>query len=164
MVEKKSKGFTLIELLIVIAIIIILAAIVFVALNPLQRFQQARNAKRWADITAVLNAIKIDQIDNGGSYMAAIDPGMTNGIYYEIGTCTAGNADCTDQSSAANCVNLGGLVTDGYLGSIPTDPQNGTAAPAQTGYYLMKSATGIITVGSCEAEGLSVGEKIEASR
>ncbi|MFH0819708.1 MAG: prepilin-type N-terminal cleavage/methylation domain-containing protein [bacterium] len=158
MVEKKSKGFTLIELLIVIAIIIILAAIVFVALNPLQRFQQARNAKRWADITAVLNAIKIDQIDNGGSYMAAIDPGMANGTYHEIGTCASG-ASCTGQAVEAGCVDLAGLVTDGYLGILPTDPQSGTAA--QTGYYLMKSATGIITVGACEAE---AGETIKASR
>jgi len=157
MVEKKSKGFTLIELLIVIAIIIILAAIVFVALNPLQRFQQARNAKRWADITAVLNAVKIDQVDNGGAYMAAITA-LTEGNYYEIGTCTSG-ASCTGQAVEAGCVDLAGLVTDGYLGSIPTDPQSGTAV--QTGYYLMKSATGIITVGACEAE---AGETIKASR
>lgn len=157
MVEKKSKGFTLIELLIVIAIIIILAAIVFVALNPLQRFQQARNAKRWADITAVLNAIKIDQIDNGGSYMAAI-AALTDGNYHEIGACASG-ASCTEKAVEAGCVDLAGLVTDGYLGILPTDPQSGDSA--QTGYYLMKSATGIITVGACEAE---AGETIKASR
>lgn len=157
MVEKKSKGFTLIELLIVIAIIIILAAIVFVALNPLQRFQQARNARRWADITAVLNAVKIDQIDNGGAYMAAITA-LTDGDYHEIGTCASG-ASCTGQVVEVSCVDLAGLVTDGYLGILPTDPQGGTAA--QSGYYLMKSATGIITVGACEAE---AGETIKASR
>lgn len=158
MIKKRSRGFTLIELLIVIAIIIILAAIVFVALNPLQRFQQARNAQRWADATSALNAIKINQVDNGGTYLAAIEA-LTNGTYYEIGTCSIGNADCTAQPAADDCVNLGGLVTEGYLGSIPVDPQSGTAV--NTDYYLVKAANGIITVGACAPE---AGEIIQASR
>lgn len=148
----------MIELLIVIAIIIILAAIVFVALNPIQRFQQARNAQRWSDATALLNAINADKIDNGGSYMPAIGI-LADGAYYEIGTCSAGNARCAAQSGAADCVNLGSLVADGYLGSIPTEQKGGTAV--NTGYYLMKSAAGIITVGACQPE---AGGTIQVSR
>lgn len=165
MVEKKQKGFTLIELLIVIAIIIILAAIVFVALNPLQRFQQARNAQRWADITAMLNAIKIDQVDNQGTYLAVVE-GLVDGTTYEIGTCAAGDATCSG-SGAVDCVNLdplpsgdqNGLVDEGYLGSIPVDPSSGTAANA--GYSLVKDATGIIKITACNPE---AGETISASR
>jgi len=156
MVEKKQKGFTLIELLIVIAIIIILAAIVFVALNPLQRFQDARNAQRWADITAMLNAIKINQVDSQGTYLASVDA-ITAGTTYEIGTCTPGNGDCG--GIATNCVDLAGLVTGGYLGSIPVDPSGGVAA--NTGYSLVKAATGIVTITACNAE---AGKTISASR
>lgn len=39
-----NKGFTLIEILVVIAIIAILATVVFVALDPVTRFADARNA------------------------------------------------------------------------------------------------------------------------
>ncbi len=145
--QKNKKGFTLIELLIVIAIIAILAAVVFVALDPLTRFQNARNSQRWSDVTNILSAIKLDQVDNGGSYLTAIGA-TTAGNYYMIGT-GSGNGACTAQATTGH-VDITGLVTEGYLGSVPTDPSGGTAA--ETGYYLMRASTGIITIGSCEPE------------
>ena len=42
---KRTSGFTLIELLVVITIISILATIVFVSLDPVTRFADARNSK-----------------------------------------------------------------------------------------------------------------------
>ncbi len=42
------------------------------------------------------------------------------------------------------------LVTDGYLGSVPMDPETGTAA--ETDYYLIRNATGTVTVGACDPE------------
>ena len=41
---KNSKGFTVVELLVVIAIVGVLVAILFVALDPEQRLQEARDA------------------------------------------------------------------------------------------------------------------------
>ena len=55
-IRSRLQGFTLIELLIVIGIIAVLAAATFVALNPLTRFQDARDARRRTDISAVLSA------------------------------------------------------------------------------------------------------------
>ena len=145
------KGFTLIELLIVIAIIAILAAVVFVALDPLTRFQDSCDSTRWSDITATLDAIKVDQVDNGGSYVAAVS-GLTADTYYQIGTAAANcDASCTDQTvGQAACADLTALVTEGYLGSVPMDPSSGTAA--ETDYYIMRGATGVITVGACDPE------------
>ncbi len=151
---KNNKGFTLIELLIVIAIIAILAAVVFVALDPLTRFQEARNSTRWSDVTAVLDAIKVDQVDNGGAYVAAVT-GLTNALYYTIGTCaTGGDSGCTAQTTQAACANLTALATEGYLGAIPQDPSTGTAA--ETDYYIQKTAAGVITIGACDPEGSGV--------
>src|SRR3989344_7417247 len=93
-----KAGFTLIELLIVIAIIAILAAVVFVALDPLTRFRDARDSSRWSDITAILSAIKVDQVDNGGSYIAVVS-GLTAGEVYMIGTAVAG---CDDQNASCD--------------------------------------------------------------
>lgn len=155
--EINKEGFTLIELLIVIAIIAIIAAVVFVALNPLKRFQDARDSRRAADISALLSAIKVHQIDNGGSYLSAI-ASTTAGSVYMIGTdtgsCSSYNSYCdTAVTGAATCVDLTGLVTGGYLGSVPISPNgSGSWTAGHSGYTLTRASTGIITVRSCESE------------
>jgi len=154
-----KKGFTLIELLIVIAIIAILAAVVFVALDPLTRFQESRDATRWSDVSSILDASKVDQVDNGGSYVAAIS-GLTAGSYYQVGTVGTGcDSGCTAQTTLGACADLTALVTEGYLGSVPMDPSTGLATI--TDYYIMRAATGILTVGVCDPEG---GSAIEIAR
>ncbi len=161
------RGFTLIELLIVIAIISIIAAVVFVALDPLARFQDSRDAKRWADISGILSAVKIDQVDNGGSYMTNVANMIPNEVYMVTdGVAT----DCTTAAStcdvpvtvADHCVNLAELVTQGYLGTVPLSPKGVYAWDKnKTGYTIEKSSTGILTVRACEAERAT---EIKASR
>ncbi len=147
---QKKGGFTLIELLIVIAIIAILAAAVFVALDPVTRFQESRDARRLGDLNNELNAIVTDQVDNGGAYLAAITA-LTDDLYYTIGTDVAGcDAGCTAKVTQAACANLTGLVTEGYLGSVPMDPSTGTAT--ETDYYISKKANGTIELGACDPE------------
>lgn len=151
----KKRGFTLIELLIVIAIIAILAAIVFVALDPLKRFRDARDSRRFADIAAILSAIRVNQVDNGGNYITAIG-GLTAATNYMIGTNTGGtcitNTPCAVTVTNGNCVDLTELKDDGYLGTVPESPaESGTWGPGKTGYYLVKNANNSITVGACEA-------------
>jgi len=125
----------------------------------LTRFRDARDSRRWSDITSILNAIKIDQVDNGGNYMSAIT-NMASGSVYMIvnGAVSSGcddqNANCdTDVSGDSYCVNLAGLVTDGYLGSIPVGPNGaGSWTSSLSGYTLQRDSNGIITVRSCESE------------
>lgn len=148
---KTNKGFTLIELLIVIAIIAILAAAIFVALDPVTRFQEARDARRYNDLNNVLTAVVTDQVDNGGTYIAAVS-GLTDDLFYTIGTDGAGcDAGCTAQVTQAACADLTGLVTEGYLGSVPMDPSTGAAT--KTDYYISKKANGTVEVGACDPEG-----------
>jgi prepilin-type N-terminal cleavage/methylation domain-containing protein len=167
------RAFTLIELLIVIAIISIIAAVVFVALDPLTRFRDSRDAKRWGDISGILSAIKIDQVDNGGSYMtpvANMNPGQIYMITDGIPTspnCNAGNTSCdipvtTEVSAGDHCVNINELVTQGYLGSVPVSPKGIFAwSKNLSGYTIEKSSTGILTVRACESENAA---EIKASR
>ena len=159
--KHNRQGFTLIELLIVITIIAILASIVFVALDPLTRFQQARNSRRWADASALLSAIKVNQIDNGGFYMATTSNGtsvsnMQTGSFYMVGTATTGcENNCSSLVTGGDgyCVDVSGLVTGGYLGSVPISPNGtGTWDSDTTGYTLKKDTNGIITVQACETE------------
>lgn len=159
---KSEKGFTLLELLIVIVIIAILAAIVIAALDPATRFKDARDARRTADATELLQAIKIDQIDNGGDYLFEIEDLVEDNLYM-IGTATAtcddegvsGSCDVT-ASSDASCVDLSDLVTEGYIGEIPISPAGQVTWDAtKTGYVLTKNANGTITIDACESENTS---------
>jgi prepilin-type N-terminal cleavage/methylation domain-containing protein len=63
---KKRSGFTLIELLIVIAIIAILASIIYVAVDPARRIQEARDAQRWSSVNSILNAYLKYTVDSSG--------------------------------------------------------------------------------------------------
>jgi prepilin-type N-terminal cleavage/methylation domain-containing protein len=151
----RRMGFTLIELLIVIAIIAIIAAVAFVALDPLTRFRDSRDSQRWADINAILTAIKVDQVDNGGSFVAAVS-GTTAATEYLIGTDTSSchTYTCdTAIAATADCVDLSALVTEGYLGSIPLSPNGaGTWTAGHTGYTLTRTATNALTIEACESE------------
>jgi len=169
--KRNLKGFTLIELLIVITIIAILASIVFVALDPLTRFRQARDSRRWADASALLSAIKVNQIDNGGFYLSTTTAAnysvnsMVAGTVYMIGTVNTGcDKTCITSVSGgtSGCVDLSALVTGGYLGSVPISPNGVTTwTSATTGYTLQKDSNGIITVRACEGE---QGTEIKVAR
>ena len=157
-----SAGFTLIELLIVIAIIAILAAVAFVALDPLTRFRTARDSSRWADLSAVLSAIKVNQVDSGGSYITTIT-NMVTGTVYMIGVGTSGcNLTCTTPvASSTACVDLTALVTAGYIGKVPISPDgSGTWTASTTGYTLQRDTSGIVTARACEKENSTVEIKI----
>lgn len=165
---KNNKGFTLVELLIVIAVLAILAGIVMVALNPMARFQDSRNAKRATDVQAILSAIKLHQVDNGGDYHANI-MAMTPNTYYQIGTLTTGcNTECLNPTVTlqASCIDLFSFVDNGYLADIPFDPNATGASFDKSGYFLYKFDSGQMLVGSCHEELGSNSEikPIESSR
>ncbi|KKQ27663.1 MAG: hypothetical protein US42_C0007G0054 [Candidatus Magasanikbacteria bacterium GW2011_GWC2_37_14] len=154
---KNKRGFTLIELLIVIAIMAIIAAVIFVALDPLKRFQDSRDSVRWQQASQILNAIKLYQVDHGGTNLATITD-MTAGATYMMGTDTSGcdhyNAVC-DVSIPGDgyCVDLSDLVSSGYLSSIPVSPNGaGTWDSGHTGYTISTTSTGATFVHSCESE------------
>lgn len=150
MKKKQRKGFTLIELLIVIAIIAILASVVFVAIDPATRFSSARDARRQTDVESIALALSTYQVDNDGSLLPSIDA-LTDGSAYIVGTATSGcNSGCTALTTQAACADISALITSGYLGSVPVDPTDGTAAKSL--YYVVNNATGSVTTGACTPE------------
>src|SRR3990167_5399903 len=65
--KTNCSGFTLIELLVVLAIIAILAAIVFLLTNPQQIVKESRDSIRLNDLTDLEKAIYIALQDNTGN-------------------------------------------------------------------------------------------------
>lgn len=155
--KKLFKGFTLIELIIVIAVIALLAAATFVAINPAKRVGDAQDAQRWQDITAIADAYQAYLADNSGSLPTSTLP-YAAGETLMIATTTVTTADaaaCTATSEAAGTdrfINLSALVTAGYIGQIPQNPSY-SASGQSTLYYLYRESTGRLVIGSCTKYG-----------
>jgi prepilin-type N-terminal cleavage/methylation domain-containing protein len=154
----KKEGFTLIELIIVIAIIAILAAAIFVAVDPARRLHEARNARRASDVSTILDAIKTYQVDNDGEHYSEVENAVEdkyhlisrNVIICET-TCPAVQ-DSIEGST--DCVDLRDMGSN-YLSAVPIDPQSGEGD--FTDYYLIKDTNGAITIGACNPEGEGPG-------
>jgi len=144
--------------LIVIGIIVFLASAIFIAVDPAKRFAEARNARRWTDVSAVLEAVLTYAVDRGGTLPAGID--NISATSQVLGTNATGcDSGCTAKTTVAACLDMTADLVDEYLSAIPKDPLTGTTG--FTDYYLNKTAKGRIEVGACDPE---LGATIFVSR
>jgi len=161
MKHPSRSGFTLIELIIVIAIVSVLAAVVFVSVDPARRLHAANNSTRWSDVTAILDAVKHHQADNKGAFPPTptiIDPDPATVQIVGSGASVICATACTGQSVVpTNCATSGlGFDLRSYLKKVPRDPVSGistTLSNFNSRYYINKDQYGILSVGACDAEG-----------
>ncbi len=141
----KTKGFTLIEILLVIGIIAVLATVVIVALNPAQRFADARDSRRLSDIQSILSAVQQYIVDNQGTLPSGLDT-----TEKQIGTNTSG-CELTEGACSANtsyCLDLSTSLAP-YLKSLPYDPGDGSEGA--TRYTIAVNSNNIVTVTACDS-------------
>ena len=167
MLKKYRDGFTLIEILVVIAILSIIAVVVFVALNPTQRFADARDSRRVNDVSNLLTAIHECIVDSDGdvsactggitagqTYLVAFDP---DGAGVGVPPVTGCDDVCTGVTDDNNCVAMDTATTlETYLKTLPVDPQGTRAASGHTEYTVNIDANNLVTIDACNAEGAAV--------
>lgn len=105
--SRKTTGFTLIELLVVIAIIGILAALLVLAINPVEMQRRARDATRMSDFASLQRAIDLAVIDGAPVPDTAL-------------TATNSTSDTREAADATN--NYIRIDVSRYLSVLPQDP------------------------------------------
>lgn len=163
-----QKGFTLLELLMVVGLIAILAGIVIVAINPTKQLGSARDAKRRAEVNAILNAISQYAIDHGGTYPC--DPSgspCVDSTWRMLGNQTWGcdqNAICQTTTSIASACLFLRTLSGAYLTTVPADPRYGSGDSLMANsksFYIVRTVGERLTVKACRAE---VGDVSTVSR
>ncbi len=101
------------------------------ALDPLTRFADARNSRRWTAVNNILTAVHEYVVDNGGDFSTC---GLADTDSHVLGT---GDLDLSSNLAK-------------YLKSMPLDPDTGTAA--DTGYSIQLDSNNIVTVTADDAE------------
>lgn len=124
----------MIEILVVIGVVALLAAIVIVAINPARQFAQARNSQRQSNVTAILNTVGQNMVENKGVF-----------------TCASGvlPSTATNISSISGDYNLRACVVPTYIPELPVDPMNGitwTGSSYDTKYTVMQDSVARVTV------------------
>ncbi|PKN02954.1 hypothetical protein CVU76_02930 [Candidatus Dojkabacteria bacterium HGW-Dojkabacteria-1] len=138
--QRKYQGFSLIEILVVVALIIILATITLVAINPGKNFRDTRNAQRSADVTQILNAVTQYTSEEGNSVAGL------SALAGTIATCDSANAYAgTEIGTGTGMVNLSTVLVDEFIVAIPRDPSRAASAEG-TGYNICVTTGGRVQV------------------
>ena len=112
------RSFTLVELLVVIAIIAILAAVIMLAINPIEMMRKARDSTRLQDLENVRKAIDMAIASEGAAVPNTVNVYQSN---------TSPNQSCSTTScgTGANYSWVcGGINICTFLAALPRDPVN----------------------------------------
>lgn len=122
-------GFTLIELIIVLAIIAIIAAFVFVSIDPISRTVQARNASRWQGTKSLVDAGVLYRFDNG-DFPVAVDATLRM-----IGTAADGcDTTCGNKTFDETTISI--RIATGNDDAEERNPPGGTISRSSTDLEL----------------------------
>lgn len=146
MQKQKNLGFTLVGLIISLAILGILTTAVFVAVNPVDRVDRAKDLRRQQDITMLAKALKDYSLDHQGELPFTGDITTRKRVLCSNATRLTCGAD-TDICLEINNTDF----LNSYLPTLPVDSEKTNAA--DSGYYIQGNASsGQLTIGACNYE------------
>ena len=165
---KSEEGISFIKPLVFVLVFVIIIASSLFFFDPIRKFESARDAERWSDVSLILNAIKDYQKNNEGSFLKKMDGIYTDEWYMIVsGPMKVGcdNSNAFSDIEIYNddyCIDISKLVEEGYLGSVPVSPAGKIQWDAGlnnshkgTGYALMLDEDGVLYIQACESENVS---------
>lgn len=144
--NKLRSGSTILEISLVVALVVILATILLMVIDPVGMAGDARNRKRETDAQILVNLVYRNISDNGGTF-----------------TCSAGalptsTTNMSDNSPAVGDYDIAGCLVPKYTSSLPYDPNGSGSHYASVIDYdlqysiMISSTTNRVTVSAQNAE------------
>ena len=131
-----------------IGIIIVLAGVVIVAVNPMRQFAMANNSRRLANVNAILNAVSQNVIDNKGIWNCA------------AGSLPALATNMADLGSDPSGYDVCSFLVPTYIPELPVDPTTRAyidCTDYDSGYSISQDiTTAMVTISSPNAQSLYV--------
>lgn len=115
MFKTNKRGFTLVELLVVIAIIGILAAVVVVALNPVEMMRKGRDSTRLSDMDSIRKAVDLAIADG-----ASLD---NTSCSTQAGSVPPAPCNSIDQARTVTGTGWVNVDVSTFLPTLPIDPR-----------------------------------------
>jgi hypothetical protein len=167
-----SRGMTANELLLSVGGILAFMALFIYLIAAAEKVKDARNARRWTEVNAILNGILLKEFDDQTAYVGrATAPILEHPVYVQVIVSDAGDVDCAEVGKRPKCpgqpldanpgrrcvADLADLVPN-YLPHIGLDPFGVGYQPDEdylglgennTGYYVHRLPGGRLEVGSC---------------
>lgn len=147
MQKQKYFGFTLVGLIISLAILGILTTAVFIAVNPVDRVDRAKDLRRQQDIVMLAKALKDYSLNHQGQLPFIGDISNRKRVL-----CSeTSRLTCADDTDACLEIDTTTDFLSSYLTTMPIDPDK--TSLIDSGYYIEGDpSTGQLTIGACEYE------------
>lgn len=139
-VREYFKQWTMKKTIAAFFVVVVLAAAIVVALDPAKQLVKYRNSQRRSDIIAIINALYQYSLDHDGKLPVELSE-------KQIEICKTKGSVCD------NFIDMSVLLGK-YLPKIPVDPLRENSSG--TGYSIMKSESGRITVSAPSAENATI--------
>lgn len=140
----KQRGFTLIELIISIGIVALVAAAVFVSVDPAKRLGEAKDAVRQSDLIAISKAIETYIADYGALPDNILNSNINVGEKTVL-CSTASSLTCGGETR--DCLVVDDVNFINKLASLPVDPDK--LDSGDTGYYITRGNGDNLVLGAC---------------
>lgn len=136
---ERRRGLTLIEIVVVVALMVVLFGVYFLAANPSGQLKSARNAERKLQLQTIMNAIRQNIADQpNGQFACAAGPLPTSSKIMASG-------------GAPGTYDIAPCIVPTYIFALPADPSAASSsynAPSDynTNYTIFINASSVITL------------------